>query len=106
MKESYSEGVTNHTGLGSSANAREGGDGTLIEVRTGTLSSREIISDRDADGVFGHGRQDEPQRQGERRGGPARSKTLGMYGNTRHGDWEIPALSAAGQQTASKSLRT
>src|SRR4026209_2702015 len=42
MKESYSEGVANHAGLGSYAIVRKGGGGTLIEVRTGRELSREI----------------------------------------------------------------
>src|SRR5678816_3076872 len=42
MKESYSEGVANHAGLGSYAIVRKGGGGTLIEVRTGRVLSREI----------------------------------------------------------------
>jgi hypothetical protein len=42
MKESYSEGIANHTGLGSYAVVRKGGGGTLIEVRTGRVLSREI----------------------------------------------------------------
>src|SRR5438093_11603120 len=42
MKESYSEGIATHTGLRSYAVVREGGGGTLIEVRTGRVLSREI----------------------------------------------------------------
>src|SRR5215470_10750353 len=42
MKESYSEGVANHAGLGSYAVVRKGGGGTLIEVRAGRVLSREI----------------------------------------------------------------
>src|SRR6266581_6908902 len=51
------------------------------------------------------GRQHELQREGELEGGPARSETPGMYGNTQHGDWEIPRSSAKAQ-TVSESLRT
>ena len=44
MKESYGEGVANHTGLRSYAGIREGAGGTLIEVRTGRVLSREMNS--------------------------------------------------------------
>jgi hypothetical protein len=43
MKESYSEGMANHAGLGSYAGARKGAGGTLIEVRAGRVLSREIL---------------------------------------------------------------
>src|SRR5574341_1874782 len=42
MKESYSEGIANHAGLGSYAVVRKDAGGTLIEVRTGRVLSREI----------------------------------------------------------------
>lgn len=93
MKESYSEGIANHTGLRSYAVGRKDEGGTLIEVRTGRVWSREIQKQQGADVIYAHGRQYEPQRQGELREGPARSKTPNMYGNTRHGDWEIPPSS-------------
>jgi len=49
------------------------------------------------------GRHDELQRNGELEGGPARSETPGMYGNTQHGDWEIPRLSAKAADRVGKS---
>jgi hypothetical protein len=94
MKESYSEDLANHTGLGSYADARKDIGGTLIGVRTGWVLSREIFMERDADAFRPDGRRNNPQRQGERRRGPARSETPDMYGNTRRGDWEIPWSSA------------
>ena len=42
MKESYGEGIANRTGLGSYAGIRKGEGGTLIEVRTGEVLSREM----------------------------------------------------------------
>src|SRR5262245_49631034 len=42
MKESYSEGLASHAGLGSYAVVGKGGGGTLIEVRPGRVLSREI----------------------------------------------------------------
>ena len=37
MKESYSEGLASHTGLGSYAGGRKSAGGTLIEVRAGRV---------------------------------------------------------------------
>ena len=103
MKESYSEGIANHAGLGSYAVARKGGGGTLIEVRAGRVLSREISLNQGADDVLKDGRQHELQRKGERKRSPARSKTPGMYGNTQHGDWEIPRSSAKTADRIGKS---
>ena len=103
MKESYSEGIANHTGLGSYAVARKGGGGTLIEARTGRVLSREISMEQGADAVLMRGRQHELQRNGELKQGPARSKTPGMYENTQHGDWEIPRSSAKAADRVGKS---
>ena len=103
MKESYSEGIANHAGLGSYAVVRKGGGGTLIEVRTGRILSREISLNQGADAVLKRGRQHELQQDGELKQGPARSKTPGMYGNTQHGDWEIPRSSAKTADRVGKS---
>ena len=103
MKESYSEGVANHTSLGSYAVVRKGGGGTLIEVRTGRVLSREISLQQGADDVLKSGRQHELQRKGELEQGPARSKTPGMYENTQHGDWEIPRASVKAADRIGKS---
>jgi len=94
MKESYSEGVANRTGLGSYAIVREDGGGTLIEVRTGRVMSHEICQNRGADAVAKCGRQNQLQRKPMLQKNPARSKTLSMYGNTRNGNGEIPRSSA------------
>jgi hypothetical protein len=95
MKESYSEGLANHTGLGSYAGAREGAGGTLIEVHAGRVLSREIVArNRDADDVLECGRQHRLQRTLTLQENPARSETPGMHGNIRKGDWEIPPSSA------------
>ena len=103
MKESYSEGIANHAGLGSYAVVREGEGGTLTEVRAGRVLSREISLDQGADAVIKCRRQHELQRNGEREGGPARSETPGMHGNTRYGDWEIPRSSAKAADRVGKS---
>ena len=94
MKESYSEGMANHTGLGSYAGIRKGTGGTLIEVSAGWVMSREITTqNQGADDVMACGRQYRLQRTLRLQKNPARSKTPSMHGNTRKGDWEIPRLS-------------
>jgi hypothetical protein len=93
MKESYSEGMANHTGLRSYAGIRKDAGGTLIEVRAGRVSSREIAKNRGADGVSKTGRQNRLQRRPMLQKNPARSKTPSMHGNILDGNWEIPRLS-------------
>jgi hypothetical protein len=107
MKESYSEGIANHTGLGSYAGIRKGVGGTLIEVRAGRVLSREIArKNQGADGVLEAGRQYDLQRKLRLQKDPARSETPGMQGNTVIGDWEIPGLPAqAGRIGKSKDIR-
>jgi hypothetical protein len=94
MKESYSEGMANHTGLGSYAGIREDEGGTLIEVRAGRVLSREIARNRGADVVTENGRQNRAHRVPMVQENPARSKTPSMHGNIREGNWEIPSSSA------------
>ena len=95
MKESYSEGLANHTGLRSYAGARKGAGGTLIEVRAGRVLSREICeTNQGADDVKVIGRQHRGQRMLRLPEDPARSETPGMHGNILKGDWEIPRSSA------------
>ena len=103
MKESHSEGIANHAGLGSYAVVRKDGGGTLIEERAGRVWSREISLNQGADAVLMRGRQHELQRNGELKQGPARSKTPGMYENPQHGDWEIPRSSAKAADRIGKS---
>jgi hypothetical protein len=95
MKESYSEGVANHTGLGSYAGIRKGEGGTLIEGRAGRVLSREMTQkNQGADGVLTSGRQYRMQRKLKLQKDPARSETPGMHGNILNGDWESPWLAA------------
>src|ERR1051325_4643721 len=94
MKESYSEGMANHAGLRSYAGVRENAGGTLIEVRAGRVSSREIALNRGADAVAVSGRRNRLQRKPKLQKNPARSKTPSMYGNILTGNWEIPRSSA------------
>ena len=63
MKESYSEGLANHTGLGSYAGVHKDVGGTLIEVRAGWVWSREMAAKNPgADVVMTNGRQNRLQR--------------------------------------------
>jgi hypothetical protein len=95
MKESYSEGLANHAGLGSYAGIRKGAGGTLIEVRAGRVLSREMTTqNQGADAVVRCGRQYQLQRWPMLQKNPARSKTPGMHGNIPNGNWEIPRSSA------------
>ncbi len=90
MKESYGEGVASHTGPESCAVDREVGSEALTGVRTGQPLSGEITSSGAptqlaiAEGNTGGGAMREsPQRS-------APSKTLCTYGNSRHGNREVP----------------
>ena len=94
MKESYSEGMASHAGLGSYAGIRKSAGGTLIEVRAGLVLSREIAKNRGADVVATSGRQNRVQRKPMLQENPARSKTPSMHGNTLGRNWEIPLSSA------------
>ena len=105
MKESYGEGMANHTGLGSYAGVRKDAGGTLIEVRAGRVSSREIsLENWGADVVSKSGRRNRLQRLPKLQMDPTRSKTPSMYGNILEGNWEIPPSSAK-VRTASGSPR-
>ena|SRR5687768_11192944 len=100
MKESYSEGLASHTGLGSYAGNRERAGGTLIEVRAGWVLSREIAQEnRGADDVLEYGRPHRLQRRLMLQENPARSETPGMHGNIPKGNWEIPRLSVKADRT-------
>ena len=91
MKESYSEGLASHTGLGSYAGIRKSVGGTLIKVRAGWVLSREMTTqNQGADAVLEGGRRHRLQRMLMLRKNPARSKTPYMLGNILNGDWEIP----------------
>jgi hypothetical protein len=94
MKESYSEGMASHTGLGSYAGIRKSAGGTLIEIRAGRVLSREIAKNRGADVVATSGRQNRLQRKPMLQKNPARSETPSMHGNILIGNWEIPRTSA------------
>ena len=107
MKESYSEGIANHAGLGSYAGIRKSVGGTLIEENAGRVLSREMTQkNQGADGVLMAGRQHRLQRRLMLQKDPARSETPGMHGNILNGNGEIPRLPAkAGRIGKSRDTR-
>ena len=107
MKESYSEGLANHAGLGSYAGVRKDEGGTLIEVHAGRVLSREMsLENQGADAVLISGRRNRLQRMPKLQKNPARSETPGMHGNILEGDWEIPRSSVkADRNGKSKDAR-
>ncbi len=92
MKEPYGEGPASHTGPESCADAREGIGEALTGAHTGKVSSCEInrfgmpTLFTEAEGNTEHGVMRESCE------GPAQSKTLGMCGNSLHGNREIPKV--------------
>jgi hypothetical protein len=97
MKESYGEGVANHTGPESCIVVREDGGEALTGERAGQPLSRENEESLPgADAVEESGRQHRLSCQRKRQLDPARSKTLGMHGSTLHGNREI--LSPSGRR--------
>src|SRR5216683_1758060 len=91
MKESYGEGVANHTGPESCGATREGGAEALTGGSTGqdieprnTLNSGTPTLWCQAEGNIRHIDNARCVRS------PARSQTLSTYGRTSHGNREIP----------------
>jgi RNA-directed DNA polymerase len=80
MKDSYSKGLTNHTGPESCEVFSNELLEALTGVRAGWVLSREILV-QGADAVGGCGRQHRSERCGEVWLDPARSETPCMYGN-------------------------
>lgn len=109
MKESYVEGLATHDGPEPCAVAREGGGEASVGVRAGRVLSRESDSHRGADAVGGGGRQHPLRRHREALRDPARSETPSTYGNTSHGNREVPSPPAvdgtAGRVGKSKDVR-
>ena len=112
MKVSYSEGLATHAGPESCAVVREDGGEALTGVRAGWVLSREIYAPPRA-GYFGvptpwRKRKATPDVSIRRDAAdPARSETPCMYGNTLHGNREIPrCLRPQVLQSASGSPRT
>ena len=109
MKESYGEGLATHADPESCGAVGEGGVEALTGARAGRVFSRERKSLRDADVVRRSGRLHRAHRYREMRSSPARSETLGTYGNVSHENREVlcsPAADgAAGRVGKSKDVR-
>ncbi len=109
MKESHAEGLATHSGPESCGASCKGSDEALTGVRAGQVFSRERKSLRDADVVRRSGRLHRAHRYREMRSSPARSETLGTYGNVSHENREVlcsPAADgAAGRVGKSKDVR-
>ena len=109
MKKSHESGVATHIGPESCGAAREGGVEALTGDRAGRVFSRVRNSLRDADAVGGSGRPHRVHRYREVYQSPARSETPSTYGDTSHGNREIPspprAAVALGRIGKSKDAR-
>jgi RNA-directed DNA polymerase len=109
MKESYGEGLATHTGPESCGAARKSGVEALTGVRAGRVLSRERHLLRGADAVGEGGRPHSEHRNRKVLRNPARSETLGTYGNTSHENREIPCPSGTnglpGRVGKSKDVR-
>jgi hypothetical protein len=92
MKETYSKGLTTHTGPESCARVSNNSCEALIRVHVGWVLSR-VIPVRGADTVGGGGRQHRTNRFGKICLNPARSETPCMHGTNLCENREILCLS-------------
>src|ERR1700691_4174289 len=95
MKESYECEVATHIGPESCGAARKGGVEALTGERAGRVYSRVRTFLRDDDAVRRSGRPHRVHRYREVCQSPARSETPSTYGDTSHGNREIPGLPKA-----------
>ena len=93
MKESYGEGVANHTGPESCVAVREDGGEALTRVRAGRVWSRETGLTLGRRRSKARWKAISDVSIGETQKSSARSKTPGMHGNTSGGNRENPLLS-------------
>jgi hypothetical protein len=109
MKKSYESGVATHIGPESCGAARKGSVEALTGERAGRVYSRVRNFLRDADAVRRSGRPHRVHRYREGCQSPARSETPSTYGDTWHGNREIPcspkAVVALGRVGKSKDVR-
>ena len=109
MQKSYECELATHIGPESCGAARKGGVEALTGERAGRAFSRVRNSLRDADAVRESGRSHRVHRYREVYQSPARSETPSTYGNTSHGNREIPrpprAAVASGRIGKSKDAR-
>jgi hypothetical protein len=106
MKESYGEGIANHTGPESCAVVREDGGEALTRVRTGWVWSRERGVTPERRRCRGWRKATSVVSSCETRQSSARSEAPSMYGNTSSGNRESPLLFGESDRTALGSLRT
>lgn len=92
MKESYREGLTNHSGLESCGDNGNVIDEALTEGSAGCVLSPESYCILGADVVLPNGRRYCVNRNGEGCAGPAGSETTCMHGNTLHRNREALRL--------------
>ena len=89
MKESYGEGLANHTGPESCG----GAGNCVLEALTGVRAGRPLSREKEvvwgADAVGVSGRRRPLDRKREIGWSPTRSETPRMHGNTSHGNREI-----------------
>ncbi len=94
MKESYTEGLANHSGRESCAGDRKVAGEALAAVRTGWVLSPENRWYPGADTVALSGKQHQAHRYCKMRLDLAWSETPCMYGNSLHWNWESPCSTA------------
>ena len=94
MEELYTEGVATHGDPESCVAVRKGGGEALTGARAGWAIEPRNHRVRDADAVYGSGRQHRQQRYREPLGGPARSENHGMHGTSMRENREIPGSPA------------
>jgi len=92
MKESYREGLTNHSGLESCGDNGNVIDEALTEGSAGCVLSPESYCILGADVVLPNGRQYCINCYGKGYAGPAGSETTCMHGNTLHRNREALRL--------------
>ena len=109
MQEPHVEGVADHDGPESCADAREGGGEALTGETASWVLSREMFVLQGADAVEISGRPHDMHRDGKVHAGPARSETPCTRGHHPHGNREIhglPGMSTPGRGgKASAALR-
>lgn len=94
MKESYTEGIANHGVPESCVCTSDGAHEALTGARTGWVLSLENAEKLGADAVKRSGRQHLLCRNCERRQDSTWSQTPHMYGNSMHGNREVPRSTA------------
>ena len=91
MQKSYECDVATHIGPESCGAARKDSVEALTGERAGRVLSRVRNLLRDADAVGGSGRLHRVHRYREVYQSPARSETPSTYGDTSHGNREMPS---------------